>query len=170
MILNAQNIKDAFSAAPQALKDALNSDEVYDAFHEIREKHNLHIDHAGNLATAINAVVLGVVPFTDMGRLLDEGMPGVSPETKQGVLTDLNDMIFIPLREKALSVAARPSHPPAVPTVPDAPIPKPPVSVIAQKLSHPQVSETLATPPPPAPAPPAPAQYRSQDPYREIPE
>ncbi len=102
-----------------------------------------------------------------MGRLLDEGMQGVTPKTKQGVLKDLNEKIFLPLREKALMGAqehAREAHTP--PPVVSTPTP-PPVSVIVQKLA----TEVVTPPVQKSAVPETPkAQYRSHDPYREIPE
>lgn len=165
-MISEQEMRSAYEKAPQAVKDALNSDEVFRAFHDIRKKHSLHIDHAGNLANAINAVVLGVVPFTDMGRLLDEGMQGVSAETKQGVLKDLNEKIFLPLREKALVGAKERAETVHTPPPVSAPTPRP-VSVIEQKLPTQVVTPAVQK----ASVPETPkAQYRSHDPYREVPE
>ncbi len=97
-MITQDQIEQKFNAASKEVQDMVNSEDVFNAFHEIREKHNLHLDHAGNLATAINAVILEIVPFTELDGLLREGMQGVDDATRQGVIQDVNDKIFVPLR------------------------------------------------------------------------
>jgi cell fate (sporulation/competence/biofilm development) regulator YlbF (YheA/YmcA/DUF963 family) len=184
-MITQEQITEAFKKASPEVQAMVNSDDVFNAFHEIREKHNLHLDHAGNLATAINAVILEIVPFTELDTLLKEGMQGVDDAVRAQVIQDVNDKIFVPLREEtrkhAVEVAKINAAPPVVappprttplaeiplvmipnPSQPSAP------SVLEQKMPSAQPT------PAPAPQPEAPAKpkstYHGTDPYREMPE
>lgn len=174
-MITEDQIRTAFQAASPEVQAMVNSDDVFNAFHDIRRTHNLHIDHAGNLAQAINAVILEIVPFTELDTLLKEGMPGLDDATRTKVINDVNEKIFIPLRasvKKAVEanpvVLQAPRPTPPLPTVPPPPLegPVPTPSVLEQKLA----SQTPpATPPTPAPPKPTP-HYHGTDPYRELPE
>ena len=183
-MISQDDIQKKFDAAPESVQAMVNSDEVFNAFHEIRQKYNLHIDEAGNLATAINATILEIIPFTGLDDVLKEGLQGVDSETRKKVIADVDALIFVPLREKARAAAqsavksapqlqqktlrtdtrierldARVVPPPAVaaaPAVPPAP------SVLEQKLGpNPSPAQVVEVKPPTT-------KYHGTDPYREL--
>lgn len=114
-MISEEEVKRVYATASQSVKDYVNSNEVFDAFHEIRKSHNLHLDHAGNLAMAIDAVILGMRSFSELPTLLRDALPGVDDATREKVVQDVNDKIFVPLRELTKKRAEAPA---SVPTVP----------------------------------------------------
>lgn len=194
MITEAE-VRKVYETAPKHLKEYIDSDGLFNAFHEIRRTHKLHIDQAGNLAMAIDAVVLGMKRFDELPMLLREGLAGVDDATREKVVKDVNDKVFVPLREytkKRAEETQKTTAPKPVPTSPPQSAPPPSVRNIELKLTKeptPAVAPVTAEPaqqtqsiveqkmppaPPPAQAPPVePAaqreapRYHGTDPYRE---
>lgn len=185
-MLTRDEIKKVYDAAPEPRKKLVDSDEVYDAFHEIRKKHNLHLDHAENLALAIDAVILEIEPFEKMKDLLESGMRTVDAGTRTEILKDIDELIFKPLRKRAEELVVRPPAPltsgidgtatalHSAPPLPVAPAPPPepatpPVAlaappILSQKMPVvPAIEKPTQQPPVPAP------KYHGTDPYRELP-
>lgn len=191
MRVTEQEVRDAFRRAPDSLKSYVESDELFNAFHEIRKKHNLHLDQAGDLELALHATVLGLRQFNELPKLMQEILQGVTAEAQSAILKDFNEKVFVPLRnlskkraEEVLKVNAAEKHTPggalraaemqssAEAPPPVAPLPnKAPAteaSVLEQKMPR-------ATPPAPAVSqetsaperPSTPPRYHGTDPYRE---
>lgn len=132
-------IQKAFATAPEHLRAYIKSDELDVAFYQIRTTYKLHLDHAGNLALAIDAVVLGLRKFDELPALLREALGGLDDATREKVLKDVNDKVFIPLREltkktaeEARAKLAAPKSPPVTVRPPTTPTQVPAVPQQAQ--------------------------------------
>lgn len=100
MLPTEAEIQQAYTTATQELKEYIDSAIVFDAFHNIRTTYKLHLDHAANLSTAIDSVVLGLRSFTELPKLLTEALPGLDAEVQAKIVKDINDKVFVPLREQ----------------------------------------------------------------------
>lgn len=100
MLPTEAEIQQAYSGAPRELKEYIDSAIVFDAFHEIRTAYKLHLDHAANLSKAIDSVILGIRSFTELPGLLTEALPGLDAEMQAKIVKDINDKVFVPLREQ----------------------------------------------------------------------
>jgi hypothetical protein len=166
-IITEAEIKDVYKTAPQHLKELVDSDEVYNAFHGIRETYNLHLDHAQNLAMAIDAVILEMRPFEQLGDLLSDGLRSVDENTRNKILADINTKVFIPLRDRAKKQAEEKAADTAAKAQAEAP--KPRIQGLEIKLKSipdvqmpvrqaPSITGTIALQPvPPTPPVAAPA-------------
>ena len=164
-MVTTEEIQKAFKTAPQNLKDYIESDDMERAFYAIRSAYKLHLDHAGNLALAIDAVILGLKSFDQLPQLLQEALSGLDDDTRGKVLKDINDKIFIPLREMSRKHAeevrkATTLPPPTIRTrevvlanAPEAPvarsIPAAPQAPVVPAAPTTQLVASAATPTPP---------------------
>jgi hypothetical protein len=102
-MIDRNEVQKVYDTAPQRVKDLVDSNEVFDAFHVIRKKYNLHLDHADNLAMVINALVLEMYPFEKLKDLLLEAMRSVDEGTRNDIIKDIDLLIFKPLRDKLVA-------------------------------------------------------------------
>jgi len=102
-MIDRNEVQKVYDAAPQRVKDLVDSNEVFDAFHVIRKKYNLHLDHADNLAMVINALVLEMYPFEKLKDLLLDAMRSVDEGTRNDIIKDIDLLIFKPLRDKLVA-------------------------------------------------------------------
>lgn len=99
-MVTKEEIRKKYDEAPPDVQALVNDPEVYDAFHLIRRTHNLHLDAAGALADLINALILGIVPLTELDNHLSLVLPGVDAAQRDKIKADLDAHIFKPLRER----------------------------------------------------------------------
>ncbi|XKT74645.1 MAG: hypothetical protein ACJKTH_00960 [Patescibacteria group bacterium UBA2163] len=97
LIPTAQQIKEAYSKTSPLVQQYMNSEEYIDAFSAFRTKHNLHFDELGNIANAVEAVFLGLVPTARFSEMLQEALEQNSA-LYSVVLNDVNNMLFKPFR------------------------------------------------------------------------
>ncbi len=97
-MITQEEIQKAYQRAPEHIQTWIDSDELAKAFDAIRTKYNLHVDHAGNLAIALDAVILELKQFTELPALLKEGLASLDDATRDKVVKDVNDTVFVPLR------------------------------------------------------------------------
>ncbi len=178
-MINEEEVRKVYASAPQHLKAYIDSDELFDAFHSIREAHKLHLDHAGNLALAIDAVILGMKRFDELPILLREGLMGLDEAMREKVVKDVNDKIFMPLREltkKHAEESKTYTEPPAptsgirsveIKLVKEPAPPLPLQSVVEQKMPPTAAPPTAPVPPAESTAPRETPRYHGTDPYRE---
>ena len=195
-MITQEEIQKAYASAPKHLQEYIDSDDLFNAFHEIRGKYNLHLDKAGDLAIAIDAIILNLQSFDAFPRLLKEALGGVDEKTYQGVVEDVNTKIFTAFRELTKKQVEKLVQAPAPPkpvsnseplkvieqTVSQKePAPVKPLQIIQEKMSQTVGTAALNIPVPPVAAavttpaaqpeqkPPAtaPTRYHGADPYRE---
>lgn len=171
MMPTEQQVKEAYKAAVDEVKEYINSDELFNTFYAIRTKYNLHVDVAGNLALLINAVTLGLVTLTEFPQLLKGILTNATDADYQAILKSVNDDVFTAFRtqtKERVEEAKRKAEQEAKEDaelekqlaeeskneVPSVTPPAPPVapSIVTQKVT--EVS--------------APPRYHGTDPYREM--
>ena len=181
-MITEEHIRNVYVGAPQYVKEFVDSNELHYAFHAIREEYNMHVDHAGGMALAIDAVILGMEPLERFPDLMKEVMHGVDAAEVARIVADVNEKVFAVFRRMAqeravtaheaqvasptpLAPASAPAPRPSIQEVEKALIATPPV--IVQKMPAAPLSSAAPTPEPATPPPP---KYHGVDPYRELPE
>lgn len=132
MIPTQDQLAAAYEKAPSVVQEFITSPALSVAFTTIRENHKLHLDEAGALSSALNAVFLEVVPYEQFPSLLKEALEQNSG-AYDAVLKEINDTIFSafrsnlakpqssvpnasPLEEVARTVSSASAVPPSVNT------------------------------------------------------
>lgn len=168
-----KQIEERIAKLPEDIQLAIASNDLGKHIQTIGQRHQLHIDQMEMLQDEVMLVMLGFVNPEDFTAQLQEQVriPG---EKARGITTDIQNEIFMPVRESMKSLI-----PDEVSTVPvPAPLPaKPPekpTELAPNAEMHPAdivlTQKTVSMPPIPVPQktpePPKPAQYKT-DPYRE---
>lgn len=99
MIPDSKTLKDAYKTAPQPVRAYITSPELNSVFQTIRKNYGLHVDEAGALSNALNAVFLELVPFDKFSDLLKEALKGSSDKHTQ-ILGEINEKVFVVFRNK----------------------------------------------------------------------
>ena len=153
-----KQIEDRIAELPEDIQQAIGSAELEQKVQAIGAKHHLHIDSAGKLQDEVMLVMLGFEPAEQFAQHLSSelGLPSVEAAA---VTEEINNEIFMPIRESMKTFAPKP------------PAPTPPAK--AQDLHPAEImlaEKTLSvpnpTPPEQKPEPPKPTAYKA-DPYRE---
>ena len=123
---------------------------------EIGEKHGLHIDKIGELASETGLVFLGLTRPQEFVSNLAERL-GVAREAARDIAADVNERVFLPVREhlKALHHADERAFDTSADTARKTPPPAPTLPVqkwVAQNTQRPQ----------PSPMPPLPGKNMPQ--------
>jgi len=161
-----QELQGAFQKADASVQTYIASGELDEAFEQIRTEHKLHLDEAGKLGQALNAVFLELRPMSEFPNLLREALEQNSG-AYDAVLKAVNDKIFSPFRTKLQTPSAseekaldtKPVE--ATPTVRNL-IDKKELGG-AEKVSVNTLSEEQSL----REGSPNQKQYRAADPYRE---
>lgn len=174
-------VKAALATVPPWLQEYVKSDELFDTFHEIRIKHRLHLDKAGELELVLYAVVVGLHQFSEMQGLIRDALRDTPTNIQDAILNDFNEEIFKPLREKTRQqvgsagkgvvgntvIQKKPQNPPILPAANlvsrGAGGSQTQTMIVEQKLL-PAQQENRPRPEPPR----APPRYHGADPYREL--
>lgn len=91
----------AYRNAPEAIRAVFNSEETAGIVPHLQKRLGLHIDSAGILAKEIGYLLLGITdPNKFIVRLKNNNF---SDQTIDAIVTEINQKIFIPLREKMKS-------------------------------------------------------------------
>lgn len=101
MLPTKDQIQAAYQNAPDYVRDFIVSSELDEMFSDIRTKHKLHLDDAGRLSVAINAIALELAPLDTFPALVKEALTDISGEVQGAVTAEVNDRIFKELREWA---------------------------------------------------------------------
>jgi hypothetical protein len=161
MLPSEQKIQATFQSAPQYVQDFILSDELNDAFEELREKYALHIDEAGKISLAINAIALNLAPIASFPKLIAEALPGKPEDMRNDIANDVNTHVFASLRESAQQGAPAPEE--------SVPQPTP----LQRKITDTKLSNTVSGRAEDVPLGGAEApqvsknDYKGTDPYRE---
>jgi len=183
MIVDEKQLQTAYTNAPQKIRDYITSPELAGVFQELRTAHKLHLDEAGALSKALNAVFLEVTPFEKFPELLKEAL-GETGEKYSGVLHDVNEKIFSVFREKMREVVVAPKEGAPAPNISkSAPVLEPemnkaeqekesepiaPIKKLEQSMRESSTDVEMGElTPAPKPQNQKEPTYKSTDPYRE---
>lgn len=159
-----------FESAPEYVRNFITSVELMATFKTLRETHKLHLDEAGQVGRALNAVFLELKPASEFPELLRSSLEQ-NVSVYDALLKDINEKVFKVFREKMETAPSLPVSvtltPPATPPSTigklEATITKQPQSVVVPTLAEKNSATPTPTPPP---APIQPRAY-TNDPYRE---
>lgn len=117
--LTNEQIIAAIDSAPILVQEALRGGETAKIIAGIGVAHHLHIDQIGSLAQINRNLLIGLVAPAEMyGELIEIG---VSADEARQIMAEINEKIFVPLRERV-----RNDSPEAT-----APTPKPQAAAVA---------------------------------------
>lgn len=176
-----QAIQQRFGELPEDVKKAVQSAEVQKSIQSIGAAKGLHIDQMGALEDETLMVMLGFVEPAQFPARLVENLH-ISKETAQGIVDDLSQQVFQPIREsmrafmesKETKVPMPDTRPPAAASVPtptlhpvDAVLAQPVVAVAKTlDVGIAPATKTPASSGSAAPQAPVAKQYAA-DPYQE---
>ena len=145
---------------PKPVQDFVTGPERARVALSLSQKYKLHADQAGEFEHAFMFMLLGVSSPEEFVNSLTRA--GILPETVRGLITDVNEQVFVPLRKaeqgsvpaSTVPVSApaplAPVQPVPAPTLAPAPIPVPVPVPVAPRTAPVSVS---SAPTQPAPAP-----------------
>lgn len=188
-----EEIEQRFNALPADVQAYVYSSDMLNTIQALGTKYQLHIDQVGALEAEAADVMTGFSKAEEFVANLKEAL-GVDDSKAQNIAKDINEQLFVKIRESMKGSPQKPletPHPTAPPPTPV--IPKPDLSGAEGMLSQKNVTSAplaqapvvkppapiapitqpaAATPPtgeaPPKQEPPKPQNY-SADPYREPP-
>lgn len=158
MELSKEAFNSAFNEAPRPVRSFIVDGKLDMAVADIVRIRQLHVDAAGILEKCASQMLVGVMnPAQVLGELV---LAGVDAETAKKILEDLNQQIFIPVRDKVRHFTETGEDLISPPDVDeeDAPAATPVVSPQATPIP-PQPPQAAPQPVAPTPTPEEPAQY-----------
>ena len=138
-------IATVFKDLPKPVQGFLLSEDRGRVARELSQKYSLHVDQAGEFERAFILMLLGVEKPEEFVSSLSAA--GLTQDVINGLAADVNERVFIPLREAERAAASRPIPAPKKPE----PIP-PPALDYQPRATLP--GSSVPTPMPPTPAPP----------------
>lgn len=134
----------AIDSAPELVRETLSSADTAKTIAAIGSAHRLHLDQIGSLAQINRNLLIGLVDPSEMyGELVGIG---VAPEEAKLIMSEINERIFVPLRE-----TMRSGPKPAIFTAPTIqkvtlqPDATPPQTVHSTPLSAPVIQTPQST-------------------------
>lgn len=95
-IISKEEARAAYNTAPEAIRNAFNSEATMEAIQNIRNTYGLHVDIAGELGKEVGYMLLGLLsPSEFFGDLI---LAGIDEKNARIILEELNTKIFIPLQ------------------------------------------------------------------------
>ena len=135
-----EQINERFQMLPSSVQDIVLSAEVADAIKEIANKNQLHIDTAGLLNEEITYVMVGAEKSVDFIKNLKIHLR--LPEDKANtVARDVNEKIFLPIREALKKVADTPAQSVEPEAIASSSLHKKEVS-LENQINHSQLTES----------------------------
>lgn len=148
-----ENMRAVAQSLPAPIRNYLASGKYSDIARAVMGTYQLHVDQAGIFERELILLIMGLETPAEFEDAL-MGEASIPESTVQSIINDVNQEVFVPLRnemEKGAAPAPTPSKPKPAPPAP------PRVSIPSQAPAAP------ATPPPPMPRAPI------TDPERELP-
>jgi hypothetical protein len=96
-------LKTRFELLPSELQKVIISSDYQTKLFEIAKKHKLTYDKLGQIELETTMVLLGMTPPDEFKADIHEQL-GVSDEVLNNIVRDLNDQIFLPIRESLIGV------------------------------------------------------------------
>ena len=120
MKYSKEELSEAYKKLSPEIKEALLSIETAEIINNIGKKYNLHIDQIGELGTETGLIMLGLTHPTEFVSNLTKKL-GVDRIVASQIAPDINDQVFLKIREslknthkepaKAESEETEPTHP-----------------------------------------------------------
>lgn len=140
---------EAYRRAPEQIQNAFGGEIMINVVNDIKNKFRLHIDVAGNLEREIGYLMLGLIsPAEFFGALM---LSGTDEASARGIMEEVNNGIFIPLRREVAGSAKSPIAPGSYAEAQPQPEPVRP-SVPPPSVDY-EAPKTLPGSPVPAPMP-----------------
>lgn len=146
-----ESVKQVMQSLPPVIRDYLAQGRYTAVAKNVMTKYGLHLDQGGILEREIMLLLMGVEDPTEFGQALAEEAR-LDQKTINGIMQDVNNQIFIPLRDEMRNAPAPAPQPPK----PVTPPPTPPTPVVAPAPTPP-MPVAVPAPAPVAPAAPAPS-------------
>jgi hypothetical protein len=109
MRYSKEQINERFQILPSSVQDIILSAEVADTIKAIADKNNLHIDTAGLLNEEITFVMVGAEKSVNFIKNLRIYLH-LSEDKVNAVAGEVNEKIFLPIREALKNVANKPEQ------------------------------------------------------------
>lgn len=137
-----QEIITALNAAPHLIQDGITGSNTLAIIVELQKKYKLHIDQIGKIAELNRNMLLGLVgPDEFLKDLIEAKIP---EKDAREIMTEINQKIFVSLREKMRSGGVpAPTRPVMPQTRPQVSTPPAPPRHIINKIQNPVVGEKL---------------------------
>jgi hypothetical protein len=90
-------VQAAYKSAPPAVQDAVMSEQTALFAEKLRTEYDLHIDVAATISSLLGHLLLGLTSPAEFLEELKE--KSVDPATATRIMNDINQQIFIPLRD-----------------------------------------------------------------------
>lgn len=127
----------AIDSAPEMVRETLRSADTSKAIAAIGTAHRLHLDQIGSLAQINRNLLIGLVDPSEMyGELVGIG---VSPDEAKLIMGEINQKIFVPLRE-AMRAGSAPETKKEQPVAAKQPAP----AVVPAAVQHNPVTSSVA--------------------------
>ncbi len=94
-----QILKDAFTALPKVLQDAITNADVQANLRKLAEVHKLHLDKWTVLENEIMMALLGITDPTDLTHAISEQV-GVPLEQAQQIADSVASIVFDPIQDE----------------------------------------------------------------------
>ncbi len=162
-----EEIQKRMDALPPDIQALVYSADMGAILHTIGEKHQLHVDQIGALEFEAAAVMIGLTEPANFSQELVDALD-VSPEKAEDIAKDIDNQLFIKIRESLkklpstlVTAAAAPTT--TAPAITSPAVTTPSVSVVMPSAVAPKeitptpIVITRVVPPPPATPPSTPA-------------
>lgn len=122
-----QQVIEAYKKLPAPVREFLaDPDKLARVLENIRNAHGLHIDVAGQIGESVGYLLLGLANPNEFKEMLKTA--SVSEATASEIIGEINQKIFVPLREEMRRGASTaPAPAPARPSIQHPPLPRPPI-------------------------------------------
>jgi hypothetical protein len=143
-----EEIEKRFESLPADIKALVYSAEMLNAIQNVGTKHQLHVDQVGTLESEVADVMTGFSLPEEFVPNLKESL-GLDDTKTQAIAKDINDQLFIKIRESMKKASEQSSVPRQA--VPQPSAPSMPPSAAPKTVVPPPVPSTPAAVPPVAP-------------------
>lgn len=104
-----QTRNQSFETLPEEIKKLVLSPEIGEQIKALGDRHSLHIDQIGELASETRMVLIGMSPSKDfIPRIIDR--LEISEEIANALVTEINELIFSRIREALQKVQDNRAH------------------------------------------------------------
>ena len=108
MNYSSEELNEIFKTLPEELKDAIVSVDTAKVINETGKKYGLHVDQIGAVASQTGLVLLGVLHPTEFVSGVTKAA-GIERVVASQIASDINDKIFLKVREILKGVTNKPA-------------------------------------------------------------
>jgi len=142
MTYTQEQIDAQYQKLPTAVKHVIFAVTTAEKIFDTGQKYGLHIDQVGILADEVTYVMLGLTPASQFPQELQRGL-GIGENIAAALGRDLNEAIFLPIREEMQSIG-KPDRGELAP--PTAPASLPSAEQVLKEVENPQPAQVLIKP------------------------